>query len=157
MKHPERLEDLLIKELVSIPTYLWGGFFAIHVSLWRYLIEIRPEFFGIVDAYKRSRVPQFPFSLHIVGDQYVLTRFVAASRENSGGYVFKGPPAERLNEILWGDDVIMDIVERLAYFLSDNTNRGKFVSGQISKNDLPVINKIMLRQLAEELLRVIGQ
>ena len=154
MSSPEKLESLITAELVSIPTYLWGGFFPIHVALWRYLIEQQAGIPGPVDAFKQSIVPQFPYSLRIQGDQYELTRQNSSAATNDGGYVFSGPQSEQLKDILWRDGPILDGVEQLAYFVSDNTNRESFLTGQVSEEDLPALDKNIIRVLANELCTI---
>jgi hypothetical protein len=155
MSSPERLESLITAELVSIPTYLWGGFFPIHVALWRYLIEQQFGIRGPVNASKQSIVPHFPYILRIQGEKYELTRqnFPVAGKDD-GGYVFNGPQTEQLKDILWRDGPILDSVEQLAYFVSDNTNRESFLTGHVSEKDLPPLDKNIIRVLTNELCTI---
>jgi len=156
MSDATRLKEVLIEELVSIPTYLWGGFFAIHVALWRFLREIEPDVYAPVDAFKQSHVPQYPYSLRITGDSYQLTRHVGSDVQSSSGYEFYGPSADRLDALLWEEGPLVDAVEQLAYYLSDCTNREAFLRGTVSREDLPVLHNSLVEQLAERVVARCG-
>ncbi len=45
-----RLEQLLRRELQSIPIEHWGFFFPLHVGVWRFIEEKRPGVLGSLDA-----------------------------------------------------------------------------------------------------------
>jgi hypothetical protein len=148
MSDGQKLKEILIHELESIPPYFWGGFFPIHIAIWRFLLEKYSGYFGKVQAIKDSSLSGIPSRLVIDDLTYSLTKYPSDIPDDfeTSGYGLSGDRIDILNQILWESEEIFQRVERLGYFLA------KSISDIVDANDrlkyIPILDDDLLSELA---------
>lgn len=115
----------LRSEFLRIPFYLWGGFFPIHVAIWRFLHASFPEELGTVHAEKDTVIPAVPTRIRITDQNYSLNHFAGMLPDDWSvdGYRCDGHGVARLLDLLWSDGPIFDAVEEIAYYTIDKSKR----------------------------------
>jgi hypothetical protein len=148
MSDGQRIKEILIAELKSIPPYLWGGFFPAHIAIWRFLSEKAPDYFGKIQAIKDSSISSIPSRMIIDDMTYLLNKYPVATPDDfePQGYGIVSERADMINNILWGKEEIVSIVERLSYFLTDCLTDILDANDQLKY--LPLLDDNILSELA---------
>jgi hypothetical protein len=148
MSEGQKLKEILIAELRSIPPYLWGGFFPVHIAIWRFLSEKEPNYFGKIQAIKDSSISSIPSRVIIDDMTYLLTKYPITTPDDfePQGYGIVSEYSDIINSILWGKEEILAIVESLSYFLTDCL--GDILDENDQLKYIPTLNEEHLSELA---------
>lgn len=145
----ENLSSLIVKELTTIPRCFWGGFFPIHVAVWRLLRRRFERDLDDVYVIKDSDLPPIPSRILIDGDEYKIARYPSGTPADwePGGYGLKGQGTMELNYILWELEDVISPIEKLAYFLSDNTPSVSDSLDCVDERHLPKMDEFKMNLL----------
>ena len=150
MTNGQLLLKYLKKETTSVPTYFWGSFFVVNLACVRLLNEKKELLVPYVET-EKFFVYEPMSSIKIKGEKYTITKYPNWFNKtvDHAEYFFEGPSLEKLDHLFWRDGELIDLIEKLAYQLTDETDRAAFKSGNITEKDLPNFDITELEKVAE--------
>jgi hypothetical protein len=121
------MEQLLRRELVSIPLRNWGFFFPGHVAVWRFIEASRPGVFGEL----RAGYDTEPY--------------------------FRGKGSEWFAEVLCNREGYLALLERILYPIVDALSGGAKERGFLYESETPTLDPDAVDQLATQVLAAVDE